>query len=146
MKFRKWKPKNILDKYRCDNNRVMHRSHSCSFLVYHFSITPKYRRKIFSDRTIIKDMGMHIKQICNNLKFPIHKLSIELDHVHLELQLPPNVSPTKAMQYIKGISSRFIRKDHPEFRWSDGYWVGTVGKANKDIIDKYIENQGVNFV
>ena len=143
---RKWKPKNILDFYSCDTQGVMHKSHSCSFLVYHFAFIPKYRQKLFTDPDLIRELSEYIEEVCSSRKWPIHKLGFGVDHIHLEIQLPPITSPTKAIQIIKGSTSRSIRLNHPEFRWSKGYWVGTVGKANKEIIDRYIEKQRVCII
>jgi len=56
------------------------------------------------------------------------------------------------MHYIKGGSSRVIRKEFPELEeflwgdsfWSDGYFAESVGKVNESTIKNYIQNQREN--
>jgi putative transposase len=79
----------------------------------------------------------------------IKELNIQIDHVHLMIQLKPMISVNKAVQLLKGGSSRVIRQEFPELEeflwgdsfWSDGYFAETVGRVSEDVIRKYIQNQ-----
>lgn len=79
----------------------------------------------------------------------IIELNIQKDHVHMLLQTNPRDSIAHAMHYLKGGSSRIIRKEFPELEeflwgdsfWSDGYFAESVGKVNESIIKNYIKNQ-----
>lgn len=44
----------------------------------------------------------------------IEELNIQIDHVHLLIQLKPTISVSKAVQLLKGGSSRVIRQEYPE--------------------------------
>ena len=71
------------------------------------------------------------------------------DHVHMLLQLRPNTSIPKAIQYFKGGTSKIVRKEFPELEeflwgdslWADGYFIESVGRANEAIMRKYIRLQ-----
>ena len=47
-----------------------------------------------------------IREICRTHEIEILRGSVSRDHVHVLLSCPPNLSPSKVMQYIKGKSSR----------------------------------------
>ncbi len=82
----------------------------------------------------------------------IQQINIQKDHVHLLLQTNPRDSIAHVMHYLKGGSSRVIRKEFPELEeflwgdsfWADGYFAESVGKVNESIIKNYIKNQNTN--
>ena len=71
------------------------------------------------------------------------------DHVHMLIQLKPNIALSKVVQFFKGRSSKIIRKEFPELEeflwgdsfWADGYFAETVGIAQEEMIKKYIREQ-----
>jgi REP element-mobilizing transposase RayT len=66
------------------------------------------------------------------------------DHVHLVLGAPPTVSISKALQLLKGGSSKWIHDTFPRLRgtgWQDGYGAFTVSKSNLLEVCKYVEDQ-----
>ena len=76
-------------------------------------------------------------------------MSIQVNHVHLLVQLKPGNSVAEAVQILKGGTSRVLRKEFPELEeflwgdsfWNDGYFAETVGKIDERIIKRYIEEQ-----
>ena len=83
----------------------------------------------------------------------IQQISIQKTHVHLLIQINPKDSISHVMHYLKGGSSRVIRKEFgnelEEFIWgdsfwSDGYFAETIGHVNESIITSYIKNQRRN--
>jgi len=67
-----------------------------------------------------------------------------LDHVHVLLRLPPNVDVSKAVQLLKGPSSKWIHETFPElkaFEWQDGYGAFTVSKSQTASVFEYIKAQ-----
>lgn len=72
----------------------------------------------------------------------------ERDHVHLLVNYPPNVSVSKLVNSLKGVSSRMLRKQSQvEFErsfgsclWSPSYFAASCGGAPLSIIKTYIEN------
>ena len=66
------------------------------------------------------------------------------DHAHLLLSLPPSLALAKAMQLIKGGSSKWVHDTFPEardFGWQDGYGAFSIGISGVKATMAYIENQ-----
>jgi REP element-mobilizing transposase RayT len=66
------------------------------------------------------------------------------NHVHVLLSLPPTIAVSKAVQLLKGASSRWIHetfKDLSAFAWQDGYGAFTVGLSQLPDTTRYIANQ-----
>ena len=79
----------------------------------------------------------------------IQELNVQKDHVHLVIQLPPSISVSEAINFLKGISSRIIRLEFPEVKkylwgtsfWADGFFSETVGQCSEEIVLNYVRNQ-----
>jgi putative transposase len=71
------------------------------------------------------------------------------DQVHILLSVPPSISLSKALQYIKGKSSRKLLQEFELLRkrywgqhlWARGYFPVTVGNVNAEEVQKCIEQQ-----
>ena len=71
------------------------------------------------------------------------------DHIHMLVQLKPDMSLAKIVQYFKGGSSKIIRQEFPKLEeflwgdsfWADGYFAETVGIAQEEMIRRYIKEQ-----
>ena len=66
------------------------------------------------------------------------------DHIHLLISLPATVPVSKAMQLIKGGSSKWVHETFPEqrqFAWQDEYGAFSVSVSQLDKIIQYIKNQ-----
>lgn len=131
-------------------SEYIHKSHNVSVLMYHFVCPAKYRRVVFSEEV---DKGL--KEICQEIeqRYDIRFLEIgtDKDHVHFLVQSVPKFSPTQIIRTIKSITAKQIFLKHPEVKkklwggefWSDGYYVGTVGKhADENVIGQYVREQG----
>ena len=69
------------------------------------------------------------------------------DHVHVLLSLPATISVAKAMQLLKGNSSKWIRETFPKMRafaWQEGYGAFSVGVSGVDATVAYIRNQAAH--
>ena len=116
--------------------------------MYHIVWIPKYRKRVLRDKIALRIEEL-LQECAETNKWEIHELNIQSDHVHLLIQLRPNISISKAVQFLKGGSSKIIRKEFPELReflwgdsfWADGYFSETVGKVNMEVIREYIKNQ-----
>ena len=66
------------------------------------------------------------------------------DHVHLLLGVPAVLALSKAVQLIKGGSSKWIKESFPNmagFGWQDGYAAFTVSKSLVPDVETYIRTQ-----
>ena len=125
-------------------NSLAHTKWNCK---YHVVFAPKYRRKVFYEdkRVEIRDI---IGELCAWKGVEIIEGEICPDHVHLLLSIPPKLSVSSFMGYLKGKSSLMIfqRFGNMKFAyrnrkfWCRGYYVDTVGKNTK-AIKEYIANQ-----
>lgn len=90
-----------------------------------------------------------IREICASNYVEIISGSMSPDHVHILVSVPPNISISKLMQYVKGKSSRKIMSEFDHIKkkywgqhiWARGYFVTTVGHVNEQQVQEYIENQ-----
>ena len=70
------------------------------------------------------------------------------DHIHMLIRIPPKISISSVMGYLKGRSATLIHEKHANLKykygnksfWSKGYYVSTVG-LNQKTIEKYIREQ-----
>ena len=127
-----------------DTNSLAHTKWNCK---YHVVFAPKYRRKVFFGQ-YREEIGKILRSLCEWKQVNIIEAEICLDHVHMLLEIPPKMSVSGFMGYLKGKSSvliyqRFtnlmLKYRHREF-WCSGYYVDTVGKNTKKI-KEYIANQ-----
>jgi putative transposase len=117
-------------------------------LMYHLVWIPKYRKRIL-DGALKKRLEFLFRQCAEMNGWEIEELNIQIDHVHMLIQLKPTISVSKAIQLLKGGSSRVVRQEFPELEeflwgdsfWSDGYFAETIGRVNENVIRDYIQNQ-----
>jgi putative transposase len=90
-----------------------------------------------------------IREVCTANDVTIVSGGLSPDHVHLLLSIPPSMSVSKIIQYIKGKSSRKLQQEFEVLKkrywwqhlWARGYFVVTVGNVNEEEVQKYMENQ-----
>jgi REP element-mobilizing transposase RayT len=66
------------------------------------------------------------------------------DHVHLLVQIPPALSISELMRFVKTNSSRWTRRVNSsmkDFEWQHGYGVFSVSRSNAQKVCRYILNQ-----
>ena len=122
-------------------------SHTKWMCKYHIVFTPKYRRKIIYNqyKTSIRDI---LKQLCAYKGVEIIEANACKDHIYMLVSIPPKLSVSQFIGYLKGKSSLMIFERHANLKykygnrhfWCRGYYVDTVGK-NTAKIKEYIQNQ-----
>ena len=128
-----------------DNNiSLAHTLWNCK---YHVVFAPKYRRKVFYGSKRL-EIGAILRRLCEFKGVTIIEAEVCPDHVHTLLEIPPKMSVSGFMGYLKGKSSSMIyqRWGNMKFKyrnrefWCRGFYVDTVGKNTKKI-KEYISNQ-----
>ena len=123
---------------------LSHTSWNCK---YHIVFAPKYRRKVFYGEKRL-EIGSMLRELCNWKGVNIITAEVCPDHVHMLIEIPPKMSASGFMGFLKGKSSIMIyqrwgnmkyKYRNREF-WCRGYYVDTAGKNDKKI-KEYIENQ-----
>ena len=114
---------------------------------YHVVFAPKYRRKVFYGSKRL-EIGAILRKLCEFKGVTIIEAEVCPDHVHMLLEIPPKMSVSGFMGYLKGKSSLMVyqRWGNMKFKyrnrefWCRGFYVDTVGKNTKKI-KEYISNQ-----
>ena len=128
-----------------DNNLSL--AHTLWNCKYHVVFAPKYRRKVFYGSKRL-EIGAILRRLCEFKGVTIIEAEVCPDHVHMLLEIPPKMSVSGFMGYLKGKSSLMIyqRWGNMKFKyrtrefWCRGFYVDTVGKNTKKI-KEYISNQ-----
>ena len=114
---------------------------------YHIVFIPKYRRKIIYNK-LRRDIVQIIKDLCKWKGIETIEGKAMPDHIHILVKIPPKMSISNFMGYLKGKSVMMIFARHGNLKykfgnnnfWSTGYYVSTVG-LNEATIAKYIRKQ-----
>ncbi len=127
-----------------DENSLSHTTWDCK---YHIVFAPKYRRKAIYGK-IKSDIGKILRELCNWKGVEIIEAHACADHIHMYVSIPPKMSVSYFVGYLKGKSTLLIFERHAELKykygnrhfWCRGYYVSTVGK-NEKAVQEYIRNQ-----
>ena len=127
-----------------DINSLSHTKWNCK---YHIVFAPKYRRKVFYKEHKAA-IGKILRELCEWKGVRIIEAEICPDHVHMFVEIPPKISISNFMGYLKGKSSTMLYEQFGDLKykyrnrefWCRGYYVDTVGK-NENRIAEYIRNQ-----
>ncbi len=129
--------------------RIRSLNHSRYQIEYHIVWGTRYRRKYIKEYTK-QELRKYLYEATK--KYPtlhIHSYNTNDDHVHLQIEIPPNLSVAAVVGRLKSESSAILKKRFKFIRemyldgsiWSVGYFVSTVG-LNDKMIERYIANQG----
>ncbi|QQJ47847.1 IS200/IS605 family transposase [Staphylococcus pseudintermedius] len=107
----------------------------------------KYRRQIIYGK-LKRDIGLILRQLCERKGVEIIEAEACKDHIHMLVSIPPKISVSQLVGYLKGKSSLMIfdRHVHLKYRygdrkfWCKGFYVDTVVR-NKKVIEEHIRNQ-----
>ncbi len=119
----------------------MGNSYISCYVHYVFS-TKNHEKWLKSD--IRENLFPYIGGISRENNFKLIKAGGVDDHLHLLVSLPSTITIAKAIQYLKGGSSRWIHEtfgNMKDFVWQEGYGAFTIGVSQIDGTIKYITNQ-----
>ena len=123
-------------------------SHAVWDCKYHLVWITKYRYPV-----LVGDVGLRarelLREIARSLEMTIYAGAINRDPVHVLVSIPPQVSVSRAVQFLKGKSSHRLLSEFGALRtrywgqhlWARGYWVASSGNVTDEVWQKYIENQ-----
>ena len=128
-------------------NELRHGAHTSWRCQYLLVFAPKFRRKAIYGE-LQADIGKILRKLCAEKKVEIIEAEACIDHVHMLVSMPPHLSVSQFMGFLKGKSTLMIFDRHANLKykygsrhfWCRGYYVDTVGK-NKRVIEEYIRNQ-----
>ena len=107
----------------------------------------KYRYKVLKEDIGIRTRNL-IRRICNEENVEIIKGSVSPDHVHILVSIPPSLSISKLVKYLKGKTSRKLQMEFPQLKkkywgqhlWARGYFVVSTGNVTTKMIEEYINH------
>ena len=125
-------------------NSLAHTKWMCK---YHIVFTPKYRRKAIYNQ-YRQSVGQILRTLCGYKGVELIEGHLMSDHVHMLVSIPPKISVSSFMGYLKGKSALMMFDKHANLKykfgnrhfWAEGYYVSTVG-LNEATIAKYIREQ-----
>ena len=115
---------------------------------YHIVWVPKYRFRILTGE-IKKLVEEDIKMLCEWKRCEVQEMSVQNDHIHLVVSIPPKVSISEMMGILKGKLAIKLFKSYPKMKqkpyWGNhflarGYFVSTVG-IDEEVIKRYVKYQ-----
>ena len=127
-----------------DVHTLSHTTWNCK---YHIVFAPKYRRKVFYGEKRL-EIGAILRELCEWKGVKIITAEVCPDHVHMLVEIPPKMTVSGFMGFLKGKSSIMIYQKWGNMKykyrnrsfWCRGYYVDTAGKNDK-LIEAYIKNQ-----
>ena len=127
-----------------DVHTLSHTTWNCK---YHIVFAPKYRRKVFYGEKRL-EIGAILRELCEWKGVKIITAEVCPDHVHMLVEIPPKMTVSGFMGFLKWKSSIMIYQKWGNMKykyrnrsfWCRGYYVDTAGKNDK-VIEAYIKNQ-----
>ena len=127
-----------------DKSSLAHARWECQ---YHIVFIPKYRRKVMYGK-VRDDVREIIRTLCRYRKVEIVAGAVCIDHVHLCVNIPPKMSVSDFVGFLKGKSALMIFDKHLEMGskwdqsfWARGYYVKTIGSVDEETVKRYIVKQ-----
>jgi putative transposase len=130
-----------MGKYR----KLSHVVYQCN---YHIVWVPKYRYRVLTG-VVKESVEKDIHTLCAWREVEVMELNVQADHVHLVCSIPPKLSVSEFMGFLKGKLAIKLFKSYPGLRkkpywgnhfWARGYFVNTIG-MNEELIRRYVKYQ-----
>ena len=132
-----------------DTSSILRFGRHCVFNLHvHLVFVTKYRYRVLNPESLESLIGI-FEAVCRDFEAELIETNGEEDHVHLLVHYPPKVPVSKLVNSLKGVSSRLLKKIHPDLEkkywkgklWSPSYFAGSCGGAPISIIRQYVEQQ-----
>lgn len=129
--------------------RVSH-AHCVGEANYHLQLTPKYRRRVFSNAQVKKVCEAALRSIAQRLGIGLAALEFGPEHAHLFVCNCRKYSVSQLAHRLKGASSHELRLKCAEQLagmrlgdsfWSDGYFFESVGRVTSDTVRFQLSGQ-----
>ena len=125
-------------------------SHAIYDIKYHIVWITKYRKSVMTGKIAARTREL-IRMICNSNDVQILSGHVSKDHIHLLVSVPPHLSVSKLVQYLKGNSSYKLQQEFKELNkqywgrhlWGRGYFAASSGNVTDEVIMEYIRTQEV---
>lgn len=131
------------------SERYRKSSHVIYECKYHICWLPKYRYPI-----LVGGVALRVRELTRQIAFAneidIISGAMGSDHIHIYVSIPPSLSVSKFVQFVKGSTSRKIQQEFEDIRkrywgqhiWARGYFVATAGNVTDEMVREYIRSHG----
>ena len=124
-------------------------NHSVGDSMWHMEWCPKYRYNMFRKEEYKNLAGACIRKAAYENNIKVVELYVMPDHMHCFVKLPLTMTPSKALQLLKGRSAFLFFRNHERARlrypqghlWSRGKFASSVGYSDVETTINYIKNQ-----
>ncbi len=99
-----------------DSNNLSHTKWNCK---YHIVFAPKFRRKIIYGQ-LKQDIANILSTLCKRKGVHIVEAEMCRDHVHMPVEIPPSISVSSFVGYLKGKSTLMIFERHANLKYKFG--------------------------
>ena len=128
---------------------LRHYNHKVSMNYWHFEWCTKYRLKMFRKESQINLITACIRRAALLHEIKILELNAQPDHIHCVVGIKLSMSPTYALQILKGVSARLFFRNNPKARlrypkghlWSPGKFAASLGFIQIEKAVDYVRNQ-----
>ena len=124
-----------------------HRNHSIVYSCqYHVIFCPKYRRPVLQNGIDRRFKELVIEKQ-KQYGYLVLDMEVMPDHVHLLLDVNPQVGINSVIAKIKGYTAHTLRKEYPSLKtrlpslWTRSKFISTVGSVTLEVVKKYIDGQ-----
>lgn len=123
-------------------------AHTVFEIHLHVVWTTKYRRPALTGEVALRVRDM-IREICGQHEVTILKGHVAKDHLHLFVSIPPQVTISRLIQWLKGKTAYKLLGEFPHLQkqfwgrhlWARGYFCCSSGNVTDEVIAEYIANQ-----
>ena len=123
-------------------------AHTVFEIHLHLVWTTKYRRPALTGAVALRVRDM-IREICGQHEVTIMKGHVAKDHLHLFVSIPPQVTISRLIQWLKGKTAYKLLGEFPHLQkqfwgrhlWARGYFCCSSGNVTDEVIAEYIANQ-----
>ena len=102
-------------------------SHCMHDIMYHLEWITKYRKPIITGKIAVRTREL-IRTICQRNDVEILAGHVGIDHIHMLVSVPPHLSASKLVQYIKGATSRKLQMEYKEL--NEQFWGSICGQED----------------
>ena len=132
---------------------MRHGAHTTWRCQYHLVFAPKFRRKAIYGE-LRADIGKILRKLCAEKKVEIIEAEACIDHVHMLVSIPPKISVSSFMGYLKGKSALMIFDRHANLKykfgnrhfWAEVFYVSTVGLNEATIKKIYTRSRKRRYI
>ena len=139
----------LSESYEQNKTKYEKGNHIVGISMWEFEWCPKYRYEMFRKWKYKKLVEACIRKAASLHGIKWIELNVQPENIQGTAAIPMTMPPSKALQYLKGISSRLFFKYHPKARlrypngnlWSRGKFAASLGFVQIEVVNEYVRNQ-----